>query len=254
MGPKINPKVEKAVRLALGGQSVKGALQASGKPCSEENLRKHIRNARARSNRSNDSGDRAAAQQTQKGTGLPFRRSSKQVYAADRAALAKKRNFDLAFAEATTRYANGLNGPSSGAHSVSAPTIVKAIEKEFKLSPGRLQEQRVRKYVAKGKAGKAPEQRGGGKLYPGAVFQAAASQISVSGANGIEMSTKAAVQNIRVVVEGAVFQGKGKGKQAQQFFAPYGTSSSQGVSRRFAPGQTRADRELALRMAGLCHL
>ena len=118
----------------------------------------------------------------------------------------------MAFAEATTRYANGLNGPSSGAHSVSAPTIVKAVEKEFNLSPGRLQEQRVRKYVAKGKAGKAPEQRGGGKLYPGAVFQAAASQISVSGANGIEMSTKAAVQNIRVAVEGTVFQGKGKGK------------------------------------------
>ena len=70
----------------------------------------------------------------------------------------------------------------------------------------------VRKYVAKGKAGIAPEQRGGGKLYPGAVFQAAATQISVSGANGIEMSTKTAVQNIRVAVEGTVFQGKGKGK------------------------------------------
>ena len=63
----------------------------------------------------NDSGDPAAALQTQerseKGTGLPFGRSPKQVNAADRAALAKKRNFDLAFAEeATTRYDDASRG------------------------------------------------------------------------------------------------------------------------------------------------
>ena len=42
----MDPKVAKAVRLALGGQSVKVALKQTGYPCSEVNLRKHVRNHR----------------------------------------------------------------------------------------------------------------------------------------------------------------------------------------------------------------
>ena len=38
MAPAMDPKVAKALRLALGGQSVKVALKQTGYPCSEENL------------------------------------------------------------------------------------------------------------------------------------------------------------------------------------------------------------------------
>ena len=42
----MDPKVAKALRLALGGQSMNVALKQTGYPCSKENLRKHIRNHR----------------------------------------------------------------------------------------------------------------------------------------------------------------------------------------------------------------
>ena len=42
----MDSKVAKALRLALGGQSMNVALKQTGYPCSKENLRKHIRNHR----------------------------------------------------------------------------------------------------------------------------------------------------------------------------------------------------------------
>jgi hypothetical protein len=84
------------------------------------------------------------------------------------------------------------------------------MEQKHDLAPGQIDDQRIRKAVGAGMVGVSPVTKGP-KVYPKAVFQAAAAQMSLSAAHGQEMSTKDAVNNISAALVGTAFVGKGKG-------------------------------------------
>ena len=169
MAPAMDPKVAKALRVALGGQSVKVALEQTGYPCSKENLRKHIRNHRARSSRPAEaSAAKAKETRTKPGAKRTWRRNPRQVNADQCQDLAKKRKYNAAFKEATTRY-DAEQRRTGDVKRMSAPRVAREMEQKHDLAPGQIDDQRIRKAVGAGMVGASPVTKGP-KVYPKAVF------------------------------------------------------------------------------------
>ena len=150
MAPAMDPKVTKALRLALRGQSAKVALEQTGYPCSKENLRKNIRNHRARSSRPAEAS--AKETRTKPGAKRTWSRNPRQVNAHQCQDLAKKRKYNAAFKEATTLH-DAEKRRTGDVKRMSAPRVAREMEQKHDLAPGQIDDQRIRKAVGAGMVG-----------------------------------------------------------------------------------------------------
>ena len=192
MPPKTDPRVPEVLSAVTDfGMDVKSALKRFGNPCSEQNINKHLRRLRAAAADSvatvvedqDLNPGRDPPQTTQKRATSADGKAPKQPKKTPRQVqqlqvmqMEKDRRFSGAFKAATEEYSHCRDTKSGK----TAVAVCAEMEAAHGISPGRLQPQRVCKYVLKGDVGFSPERRGPKEKYPAPMFAAEAARAGIA--------------------------------------------------------------------------
>ena len=104
------------------------------------------------------------------------KKTPRQVQQLEVMRTEKKRRFSDAFKTATEEYSHCRDTKSGK----TAVAVCAEMEAAHGISPGRLQPQRVCKYVLKGDVGFSPERRGPKEKYPAPMFAAEAARAGIA--------------------------------------------------------------------------